>query len=212
MVPIPKHLKENAVSQKESDNTVSFSLRCSCGCEQFIIIENYLSKDEKVLCKPYYDALELLHLDLPGKTFGSTYSIDENGKGHHWKLLSEDGKQRREVIVPDRPFFVGISVIKARCPMCGRLIPVFDSRKNGYNGITSPNEEALCYEPHFKQKGKKQYKITITVENDPSLVEFQEATGNICSFDFYSDAYSWITIHGIDDSGKKIKLYDIETA
>lgn len=209
MVPIPEHIKEFAIFQSKKRTTVSFSLRCSCGGERFSIVENCLTKEEKDLCKPYYDALDRVFLE---RDFGLTYTVGENGDGHYWQLLSKDGTQRREIVVPKKPLCAGITVIKAVCPACGREIPVFDSRKNGYDGMTSTDEAALRYEPQLRQKGKKCYQLLLTVENEPSLEEFQEATGEQCSFEFYSDAYSWLKIDGIDENGRKRKLYDIETA
>ena len=212
MIPIPEYLKDYATLKKNKTDTVSFSISCSCGNTFFVIMENYFTKEEKALSKPYYDALTLLDSRGPEGYFGSMYTIDEDGKGHHWKLLSADGKKRMEVIVPERPFFSSIDVIKAVCSVCGKEMVLFDSRKNGYDGMISEHEKENEYIPHFRQKGKSPYQIEIIVENDPSLEDFREASSIDCSFEFYSDSFSWIRIYGINETGKKKKLFDIETA
>lgn len=208
MIPIPEHLEKFSKLKDTNENTITFSLKCKCGNDRFMIMNNYLTKKEKALEKPYYDALTIL-LKTP---YGNTTTIDERGNIHHWKNLSADGKQRQEVIVPERPYFSGITVVKAVCQSCGKEIVIFDSKVNGYDGMTSNNEEHKNYTPNFKQKGKTLYQIEVKIENDMSLEEFQKNTGGKYDFEFYSNAYSWISIYGISENGKKKKLFDFETA
>ena len=112
-----------------------------------------------------------------------------------------------------KPWFSGIEVIKARCPICGNEIVLFDNRSCGYDGLTEDHtEEYMAYQPHFKLKGSSPVRIEVTIENDPSLDAFREATGMDCTEEYYSNAFSWIQIHGINEEGKRKKFFDSETA
>ena len=206
MIPIPKYLKSYAELKKvKSDTAAVFSMKCSCGSDFFDLYVNYLTQEEKKAVKPYYDITD--HLKGP---------FNERDQNGNRKILwrTADGKMiTYESIQPLKPYYAGIEVLKAKCPVCGEEILLFDSRACGYDAATEEQtEESMSYEPHFKQKGKTSLKIEITIENDPSLDAFKESTGFDCDEDFYSNAFSWIAIHGIDQFGKKKKLYENETA
>lgn len=209
-VPIPRYLRDIAVLEKQQKAWVHFSLKCPCGCESFLLYENYLTKEEKELEKPYYDAL--------GKMVGhpSTCTIDEDGRVHHWILHMSDHLKvdsREEVFVPEPPFFTGISVLKIFCAECGKEHLLFDSRICGYDGTTNEREKVvLDYLPHFRLKCREAVAISVKIENDESLEAFRENTGLDYSEDQYSDSFSWIAIYKIDAKGKKSKIIDFETA
>jgi hypothetical protein len=74
------------------------------------------------------------------------------------------------------------------------------------------NNELINYKPMFKQKGKKEWLLQIKIENDESLELFNENTGLDFDEKQYSNAFSWIIIYGTDSKGKKIKLFEVETA
>lgn len=211
MIPIPEYLETNAILKKAKINTITFSLHCLCGNDSFTIMENYFTRDEKAQSKPHFDALTSL-MTKTHAPFGWSVSKDKSGVYHYWKYMNANKSERVEVIVPEMPDFALVSIIKAVCPNCGREIVLFDNRKHGYDGMTAKHENAMNYIPHFKQKGKTSYRIEMTIENDSSLEEFQEASGFKCSAEFYSNSFSWIRIYGIDAMGKKKKLYDYETA
>lgn len=140
-------------------------------------------------------------------------TLDENGVWHYWKILSADGSQREEVFMPEQPAFAKVQVIKSVCGKCNQERIIFDSRIHGYDGVMSEHSlYELEYRPQYKLKTKKSLKIQVTIENDNSLEDFVSNTGISIDRQTYSNAYSWIVIHGIDDTGKKKKLFDIETA
>lgn len=206
-MPIPNYLKHLAVFEKQKDTWTCFSIKCPCGCEKFTIYENYLTKEEKALEKPYYDALaEMYTLDMSRRT-----TRDENGLQHTWRLL-EDGS-RKEIIVPARPFFSGITSIKIKCVECGKEHLIFDSRIHGYDGMTSElTQETLTYEPHFKLKCKNAVSLQIKIENDETFEEFLNLTGLDFSEKQYSDSFGWIIIYKVDEKGKKTKIFDWEAS
>ena len=208
-VPIPNYLKQIAVFDKCKSNWTYFSIKCACGCNRFEVYENCLNKEEKALVKPYYDALEEIYADEPRKI-----TRDENGKMHYWRLFEPlkglDGAHE-EIIVPERPFFSGITVIKVKCTECGKEHIIFDNRLHGYDGMTGEKtREALEYEPHFKRKCKDIVSLYIKIENDESFEEFQENTDLVFSEEQYSDAFSWITIYKVNSLGKKTQIFDWE--
>ena len=206
MIPIPKYLKPYAELKKGKNYTTAvFSMKCSCGNEVFNVLVNYLTPDEKKALQLYYDIINQL-----------TGPFTKRGEDGNPEVLwrTEDGEMvSYESLQPLKPYYAGINVLKAKCPVCGEEILLFDNRICGYDGVTEEHtEERMSYEPHFKQKGKTSIKIEITIENDPSLDAFKDATGIDCKEDFYSEAFSWIVIHGIDPTGKKKKIYENETA
>ena len=79
---------------------------------------------------------------------------------------------------------------------------------------TQCSEEEKNYIPHFKLKKHRDnspVEICISVENDENFEVFKENTGIDCTFNEYTDAYTWITIYSIDKNSKKRKLFELET-
>ena len=209
MIPIPYHLRHLAKLESDKENTITVSIHCICGNDTFYVYENCFTKEEEALMKPYYDALE--YLAVGG--YASTTTKDKDGTIHHWKLWDEKGNRKEEVTMPEQPYFVGVQVIKAVCAKCNEEHIIFDDRVNGYNGMVSDKEKKVIeYMPHFKRKNRLPHRILIWIENDESLEKFNRNT--LMNYDekSYSDSYSWISIYGINEIGKKRKLYDIETA
>lgn len=210
---IPSYLKPIAYNVTTKGDFTKFHLKCNCGYILFDIFESYLDKDEQKACKPHYDAL----MELYSGGGASICTVDNDGTVHHWKLLSSDRNgPKQEVIVPSLPVFGRIHTIKIKCSQCGREYILFDSRFNGYSGKFCANatDEEAAYIPHFKQKKRRDglpVEICVSVEHDPSYDEFKQNTGIECSFEDYEDAYTWITIYAIDKSGKKIKMFEVET-
>ena len=213
MIPLPDHLKEIVLLEKDKENTVTLSLKCCrCNCNSFFLHENHPTKEEKALLKPYREALNNWY-PKPKDGFPGQMTRDENGVWHYWKILSADGLKREEVFIPKQPPFATVKVIKAVCCECQQEYILFDSRLHGYDGIVSDHsEEELEYSPHYRLKNQNALKVILVVENDTTLDTFVSNTGVKLNEQDYSNAYSWITIYGIDDSGKKKKLFEFETA
>jgi len=210
-IPIPRYLKHIAKPQKQQKTWTRFGICCTCGCEKFLVYQNYLNKEELLLEKPYYDALDEMF-----SAGASTCTRDEDGTLHHWKLYepSKGLKGRHEeVFLPDRPSFSGIVVIKAKCIKCEKEHLLFDSRMHGYDGMTDEKDpKVIEYEPHFNLKCKEAVSLEVKVENDESLEEFRNNTDLGFTEEQYSDAFSWISIYRINSQGKKAKIFDWETA
>ena len=212
MIPVPEYLKEYAVNAKEtrSKQKISFSLRCPCGCERFAVCKNYFTKQERDEEKPYYDLL--------GEMYGKDRDLykwvkGEDGVAKEYKKVSRNEDIWEEFIMPDMPYFSLVLSIKARCADCGREFFLFDNRFHGYDGVMCEEKspERMAYQPHYRAYGNKVKALSVTVENDPSLEEFIEDCGEV-SEETYSNSFSWITIRGTDDEGRKSSILSWETA
>ena len=53
--------------------------------------------------------------------------------------------------------------------------------------------------------------VHIMVEHDPSIEDFKENTDIVCSYEDYTEAFTWLVIYTIDSQGKKRKIVDLET-
>ncbi len=210
-MPVPNHLSGIAYKENKKNNFTDFYLRCTCGCTLFDVYESYLNKEEKMLCRPYYDAL---YHSVSGGRF-SDCTKDENGTLRHWIYFTDDiDGPKEEVIIPPAPAFAHIEVIKVRCSGCGKEYIVFDSRYNGYSGLYNKcSKEEKNYIPHFKLRKRRDnapVEIYISVEHDESLEAFKANTEINCTFDRYTDSYTWIMIYSIDSKSKKRKLFEFE--
>lgn len=204
MIPTPDYLKQYATEQKQKGNQLSFKLKCSCGCDTFTILEKIYTHDEKRLISEYENK-------IPNTGWHSIYGgLDSNKKPCSYiKIL---GIFKKHITFPQTPVFMKVNVIKATCSQCQKEIVLFDSRYYGYEGMMSNDAEAKKYIPHFKPKGPKLHGIEVTIENEPSLEAFNEVWNEPCSLAFYSNSFSWIRIRGLDEKGKKLLLFDFETA
>ena len=204
MIPIPDYLKQYALEQTQKDNCLSFKLRCLCGCERFNVWEKDYTNKENELIKEYKE-------NIPDTGWHTIYGgVDSNGKPYNYiKIL---GIFKKQITFPKTPVFMEVDVVKAICSQCQKEIVIFDSRYYGYDGMTSNNEEIKKYIPHFKQRDNKLYGIKVSIQNVPSLEAFKEVWNGHCSFEFYSNSFSWICIQGVDENGKQKVLYDFETA
>ncbi|MBQ4601844.1 MAG: hypothetical protein IJB24_03190 [Clostridia bacterium] len=204
MIPVPEYLKQYASENKQKGNSLSFKLKCTCGCESFTIFEKDYTDNEKQLITQYENK-------IPDTGSHPIYGgIDSDGNPYSYiKIL---GIFKKHIEFPQPPGFMWIDVIKAVCSHCQSEIVLFDNRCYGYDGMTVDNEVEKNYICHFRQRDNTSYGIWITVENEPSLEEFNEMMNQQCSLEFYSNSYSRIRIHGFDENGKKKLLYGFETA
>lgn len=205
-MPIPNHLKDIAYSDKSKENFTSFELKCKCGSFLFDLYENYLDKEEKALCKPYEDALDL---SVKGG-YGSSCTVDEDGKIHHWIHLSfSPNGPKEEVFIPPKPVCACILSIRSKCSECGREYAVYDSRYHGYDSMYDPeiSDEEKNYVPHYKKKRRRDnmpVRVCVEVEHNIDMPDEDSGTD-------LTEAFTWITIRTIDSSGKKRKIFDLET-
>lgn len=211
-VPIPNYLKELAVLQEQTNGWALFSLKCTCGCNQFWVSTNHLNKEENALKKAYYDALN----EVYSPQMQEHLRKDENGERHYFRFLEPekgwDGKIE-EVIIPERPFFLDVCVVRVRCAECGKEHLVFDSRLHGYSGtVQRPSQKILDYEPHLRQKGKEAVALEVWVVNDETFEKFQdlELYMETIDSDFtqeqYSNSFNAIQISRTNHLGAKRKI------
>ena len=203
MILIPEYLKSYAIEEKQRGDRLSFKLRCTCGCESFVLFENQYTDEEKRLIKEYEER-------VPDIGWHTLYGgIDGDGNLYHYIKIF--GIIKKHIAIPKPPFFMDIHVVKAQCLQCQKDILLFDSRYYGYDGMMAEHQEERKYIPQLKQRGDGPFGIKIAVENDLSLEEFNENIGEQCSPEFYSNAFGHIRICGLKGDRKTI-LYDFETA
>ena len=212
-MPIPNYLRNIAYSEQSENKFTSFDLKCKCGSVLFDIYENHLTKEEKELCKPYFKALD--HAVSGG--YSSFATMDDEGKTHYWINLSHSvNGPKEEVFIPPAPTCAHIHSIKIKCSECGSEYIIFDNRYHGYDGkfCREISYEEKNYIPHYKKKRRRDdlpVRICIKVEHDLDIDEFEENTDINCSFEEYTEAFTWLVIYTIDSSGKKRKIVDLET-
>lgn len=204
MIPVPNYLKQYASEKNQKSSRIFFRLKCTCGCETFFVPEKVYTKEEKELIKEYESK-------IPDTSWHILCGERDSDCNVRW-YIRRFFIFKKYIEFPDQPSFMSVKVIKVNCSQCQKEIIVFDNRYHGYDGMISDNKEEKNYTPKFKENDSISYKIEITIENDVSLDEFNERTGEEHSYEFYSNAFSWIKICRIDANGKKKILCDEETA
>lgn len=205
-MPVPNYLKDIACSERKKKDFTEFDLKCKCGNVLFDLYENFLTKEERKLCKPYYDALD--------RTINHCAYIENEDGTYSWEIIRP---AEENVIVPPKPACASVYVIRAKCSECGNEYVIFDNRCHGYDGkfANEADEEVLNYIPYFKKKRRRDnlpVQVIVGVEHDPDIEDFKKATGIDCSFEDCTEAFTWIRLYTIDSSGKKRKILDLETA
>jgi hypothetical protein len=203
MIPIPDYLKQYALNPLQKGNHLSFDVNCTCGGNLFHIFKKTIENNEKKLIEQYEKS-------SPHTGVHSIYcGVDSHGNIYHYiKIL---GIFKKKIQFPTPPIVYTINVIKAVCSKCQNEIVLFDDRCYGYDGMNSDNEDAKNYKLDLKARDHKVYSLEVIIENELSLREFNEATGENVSLEHYSNSFSRICIKGTDDIGKKTLLYDFET-
>ncbi len=209
-MPVPAHLRNIAFDESKRGTFTSFHLKCECGSDKFCFYKSFLNKEEQKLCEPYNKALDYVW------KYVSTYTVDENGVGHHWIFPTDDlNGPKEEVFIPEKPVCAAMFAAKVRCAECGREYLIFDSSLHGYSGkYGEHSEEELRYEPHYKTVSRNSdlpVEIIVGLEYDESLEAFKEATGVDASYDDYADSFTWINIYSVNDKGNKRKVFEMET-
>jgi len=212
-VPVPNYLKDIAYCEKTKNKITSFNLKCQCGCFKFDLYESYLDKKEKEICKPYYDALRY---SVTGGCFSSC-TKDENGILHRWVYFTHNmNGPKEEVFIPPAPAFAHITSYKVKCTECDKEYIIYDSRYHGYYGkfCKEISDDSKNYIPHYRKKNRRDnmpVKICIKVENELNIDEFKRDTDIECSFEDYTEAFTWFVVYTIDNNDKKRKILDFET-
>lgn len=206
---IPEYLHPIARETKVKGDRSTCMLVCPCGNQWFHVFHNKFTDDEKAAYDQYWAEYEKVYRG----SYASMCTRDDDGKLRHWKLVVPGIKI--EVFPPETPPFATVESWRVRCSDCGAEHLIFDNRIHGYDGVFCDDGRSRVYVPRYVQRtfrDKAPRRIEITTENDPTLEEFRENTGIECEHGPYSNAFGWIAIHAVDESGKKMKLLDYETA
>lgn len=180
---IPSHLEHIAVAENDM-----LRLQCPCGCELFLLYRNAYSSEEQAVLDAYNK--ECGRLLGHGAVYGTS---DADGTVHTYRRRF--GLFRHEIILPERPFFADITVIKAICANCVTEHLLFDNRLHGYDALTE--QETIPYTVTlYRPMTKKPYIIWIQLEWDDD-----------------PDDFGWIGI-GVSASakGRRRPVFETETA
>lgn len=206
---IPAYLRHISREIRVKGDRTTFTLVCTCGHDRFDLFHNKFTKEEQETYDRYIAEDEKVFRG----SYASECTYDDDGKLRHWKWVFPGIKI--EVFPPEMPSFSMVVSWRARCSQCGAEHLIFDNRFHGYDGVFCSDGENRDYVPHYvprSTRDKSPRRVEITTENDATLAQFQENTGIDCDYDAYSNGFGWISIHAVDEKGKKTKLLDHESA
>ncbi len=157
MIAVPEYLKPYADDVRIRKDGVTFSLRCPCGCDSFLLLKNGPSKDEKKRLREYNDRLAGIgrHTLYEG--------TDRNGKSYSYIRIL--GIFKKHIDAGEEPLSQRIKAVKAECASCRRQIDIFDSRKHGFDSKFATEEEQR-YDLHFPQAKDDPCKVSLKVEEN----------------------------------------------
>lgn len=214
---LPTYLKELAHNCERKKNTVTFLLKCTCGNESFEVKKgktNY-DKESEERWKNYWRKYRFLPI------FSFTLTVDRKSGKRYWYGGTLFGIRVGRYYVEDLHMVKDISIMKIKCPCCGKEHIIFDNRKHGYDALTDLVElqEGRTVIPFadesdlkFRRLCKsKPCAIRVTVQNDLPTEDFYDTFGSDASEEVYSHAFSWIAISSVID-GKTRTIFDMETS
>ncbi len=197
MIGIPKYIQPYANNVKISGDTVSFALKCTCGCDSFALHKNTHSTGEK-------EAIEEYESSIPDTGF-HTIHIDTDKDGKPYAYIKKFFFFKKYLDFPDPPYFTYIHVVKAICESCKQEITIFDNRFHGYDSL-STTEEQYNYVPHYSSHKTSFSRVMIKLEHLKDLSQPQDEEE---CYDY--NEFGWIGIYKISGN-KKILYFDEETA
>ena len=160
---VTEYLRQYTSDKKQKGGSISFKLKCTCGCEAFYVVKNSRTPQEARMQKEYEEK-------LPNTGWHSIYGgLDANGEPYYYIKRFFFFKKR--IMLPKEPVFMGIHAIKAICSRCQKEIAVFDSRYNGYDSQFA-TEEQKAYVPHFENSNEKAGNIKIVMEQCDGAEDF----------------------------------------
>lgn len=172
----PKHLENCTFISKEKEYNLVLTCRCKCGCSTFTSYINTLSKEEQKVVNelnkqnPLNSGFKTLHVET-----------DKNGN-HKWYYKYLFGLIKKEIHIPQYPFYAKISVAKIQCCNCNTQYIIYDNRYNGYDaGIDTPSDEEKNYQVEYK-KLSENCSVTINLEYADDI----EEPNDFISIDIYT--------------------------
>lgn len=180
---VPTHLQRIAVPENDR-----LRLQCHCGCGSFLLYRNGYSPEEQAVLDAY--EAECSKLLRHGTIYGKS---DADGTVHIYRRRF--GLFRQEIVLPERPSFADITVIKAVCADCGTEHLLFDNRLHGCDA--SSEDETMSYEVTlYRPLLQKPHIVWIQLEWDDD-----------------SEDFGWIGIAvSASAKGRRRWVFDTETA
>ena len=207
---VPCHLREIAEITECRRDEITLSLRCSCGCERFLIFENTMTPAEKAEAAEY---ARISREMLRGvKRLSSRAGADGSVHVFAHRFLHPP----QEIALPPEPFAMQLSRILVRCAACGRETVLFDNRFHGYDGAVCGKEIPQDYAPVMQQKFQRSFparRLRVRLQcsvPEAELCELagaEDAIGNLCS-----ECFTEIVISSETADGKFRTFFSEETA
>lgn len=190
MIAVPNYMKPYADNVKIKKENVAFSLKCSCGCESFRLMQNVYTDEEN------RQIAECERINNKRVGWHSIYGgLDKDGKPYQYiKFL---GIFKKNIEWEPQPLCANIKVVKAKCISCGNEIVVFDSRFHGYDSMDTKKEE-IAYVAQFDENNKVN-ECYVEV-----MIEQNEETDD-------ANLFSSIMIYA-KRNGKRQQFFEMETA
>jgi hypothetical protein len=185
---LPEYIRQYTGDFTRYKSTTRTYLRCTCHNDKFDIYQDELTEEQKVIKTNYEKECAK---ELSG--WGSIDSItDKEGKLHWYKRKLFFLK--KEVFLPEPPYFLRLNLFVAKCCKCGNDIIVYDSHIYGPNALEENDDgELKNYAPKLKRVAKNvRVSVVYEIDDDSSPEDFSE-----------------ITIAAISDAGYK-KIFEME--
>lgn len=220
---IPAYLKNLAVDCSRKKNEVTFFLKCECGNSIFEAqkLKTDFGKAERKRDEQYWKKfrfLPLFEFDIcTDKKTGKNYM-----RGVTWFGIRV-GKFFLDDTIPQ-----DYTVVKIKCPDCGKEYVIFDSRVNGYEAVADfydAKEQKPGHKtdtnvppdgvqiPRFKNlcRSADRFQIKMKIVNDVPPEDFKTDFGEDAPEEDYANAFTRIVIYTVAD-GKARACVDEETA
>ena len=216
---IPCYLKKLATDCLRKKNEVVFHLKCECGNNAFEAqkLKTDFRKAERKRDEQYWKKFRFLPLfeyDIcTDKKTGKNYV-----RGVTWFGIRV-GKFYIDDTIPK-----DYTVVKIKCPDCGKEYVIFDSRVNGYDAVADsydakehkidanvPPEGVQI--PRFRNlcRCADRFQVKMKIVNDVPLEDFKEDFGEEAPEEDYANAFTRIMIYSVINGKSKVSI-DEETS
>lgn len=201
---VPNYLMKIADQIKERKDLTTFHLKCSCGCNDFLLGKSKNNiNEQKNSFDSYWDSFKL-------PVFSLKQAIDKHNGEKYVYGTTFFGIRLGKFYEKDLPISNMRQFVKARCSKCGKEFVVFDSHHHGYDSLMENKQEIENNELTVKLVWtKKPKEIIVDIRNNLSYEEFVEEFGE--SIEKYSNAFESIDIYTITNDRKK-RFFGEETS
>lgn len=197
----PLYLSKYLINQIEKKDVLILRIGCECGCSSFRFLENFEDKET--------EHKEKKLMSMFAKT--NERYIDPDTKAKYFVKRNIFGKIKIKIPESELDNFGSARIVKAVCTSCKREIILFDSRYHGYDAVVG-NKQNLDKnrQYQYREMANQIMQLEIELLQDIPYDEFLDEFGLELA-ENYSNAFSYITIYGLDEKGRRHRLFEEET-